>query len=172
MTESTWQAAEAMLADWRERYAAVRLAHYRAASRCTAMHYWIGVPAAVFASVVGTTVFATLERGVASVYGKVAVAALSVLAAVLTTLQTFLRYAERAERHRAAAAGYSSVRRRIEVLLTLPAAQRGDVKQVLDEIGGRIDAINEAAPDLPRDIWLAAAGAGAGAGAAPSGTGR
>jgi hypothetical protein len=65
------------------------------------LNYLLGVPVVVLTTFVGTSVFATLQEDVNTSL-RILVGAVSVFAAVLASLQTFLRYPERAEKHRIA----------------------------------------------------------------------
>jgi hypothetical protein len=101
---------------------------------------------------VGTTVFATLQKQV-NLWVQLAVGAVSVLAAVLAALQTFLRYSERAEKHRATAAAYAAVRHRLEETTNIPVAVRGPLKKFLDEIEGQMGSLAQSAPNVPESVW-------------------
>jgi hypothetical protein len=87
----------------------------REAKRLQRLHYWLGVPTVVLSAMVGTAVFVALGK-VVDVWAQVAVGLTSMTAAVLAALQTFLRFAERAEQNRKLAAGFASLRREIEVV--------------------------------------------------------
>ena len=67
-------------------------------------------------------------------WARLLIGTISILAAVLAAIQTFLRFAERSERHAQAADWYASIRREIEEVLALPADKRGDPKKVLDAL--------------------------------------
>ena len=51
------------------------------------------------------------------------------------TAQTFLRFAERAEKHVVAGDWYAAIARRIDELLAFPPERRGDPKDVLERLG-------------------------------------
>src|ERR1022692_2679877 len=72
--------------DWRQRVYAAQSAHYASAELLRRFHYIIGVPAVVFASIVGPAIFAGLEKDSPR---AMVVASVSILAAVLSALQTF-----------------------------------------------------------------------------------
>ena len=109
-----WNAdVEALLEDWRRRVYAAQSAHYASADRFRMLNYIVGVPAVIFSSVVGTALFAGLEKDSPRTW---LVASTSILAAVLGALQTFLRFAERATLHATAADWY----------IRNPARHRGD----------------------------------------------
>src|SRR6266498_3380237 len=82
-----WNAqVEQLLADWRQRVYAAQAAHYASADRFRLLNYIVGIPSIIFSSVVGTAIFAGLEKN--STPSRL-VASVSILAAVLAGLQTF-----------------------------------------------------------------------------------
>jgi hypothetical protein len=106
----------------------------------------------VLTTFIGTSVFATLERTV-GLELRITVGIVSVLAAVLASLQTFLRFAERAERHRAAGERWAAIAREIAQMVALHPtylASRGDPKQYLDELRRRMDEIAAESPPMPK----------------------
>jgi hypothetical protein len=58
---------------------------------------WLGVPATVISAVVGSSIFASLASEKTSIVLMVVTGSLSICAAVLSALQTFLRYSETAQ---------------------------------------------------------------------------
>jgi hypothetical protein len=149
---SQWQESGKLLAKWQERARTNQLQHYAAAQYFGNAHNAIGIPAVILSTVVGTTVFAALQKQV-NLGGQIGVGAISVLAAVLAALQTFLRYSERAEKHRAAAAAYAAVRHRLEATTNTPVAVRGPLKEFLDDIEGQLDSLAQSAPNVPERVW-------------------
>ena len=107
------KSAEALLKDWRQRSAAASEAHYKLASGLRKKNLWLGVPVVIFSSIVGTSLFATLANPNAVIPPafKIAIGLISLAAAILAALQTFLRFGERAEKHVVAADWYAAVRR-------------------------------------------------------------
>jgi hypothetical protein len=136
--------------DWHSRVYAAQSAHYASADQLRRLHYLIGVPAVVLASVVGTAIFAGLEKNSPE---ALSVASVSILAAVLAALQTFLRFSERAAAHANAADWYSAVRRDIEEILHLPVQSRGKSKEFLDRVRKEINRVAQDAPELSVSIW-------------------
>ena len=149
MSDDPWKTAEPLIVEWLNRATTSRKIHGFAARRFRALNLWLGVPAVILSTVVGTTVFATLEKQV-ELGWRLAVGAISIAAAVLTSLQTFLRFGERAEQHRLAASKYSAVRRQMEQILALPAGSRGDPKALLEELRNRLDALAIEVPPVIR----------------------
>ena len=70
----------------------------------------LGIPSVVLSAAVGTTLFATLGRNGASANLRIAAGLVSLFAAVLVALQTFLGLAELADKHRSAASTYGAIR--------------------------------------------------------------
>ena len=95
----TWTPqVEHLLDDWRNRVYAAQAAHYSAADLFRLMNYVVGVPAVVFSSMVGTALFAGLEKDSPK---TLLVASASILAAILAGLRrSFVSPARRSSRDR------------------------------------------------------------------------
>jgi hypothetical protein len=141
-----------LLAHWRFRNHRVQLAHYESARRFERLHLWLGLPAIALSAIVGTTVFATLSDA-ADVRVQIAVGFLSVAAAVLTGLQTFLRYSELSEKHRLAGAKFANLKHRIELLVAFPPSTEEELKEALTSIEETWSKLREESPTLPTRIW-------------------
>lgn len=139
-----------LLRDWQARASFSSETHFGLATRLAEANIRFGMPVVVLTTFVGTSVFATLGRNV-ELWLRIAVGMISVLAAVLASLQTFLRFGERAEKHRFAAEKWASIRREIDQMLALHPtylASRGDPKQYLDDLRARMDEIAERSPEM------------------------
>jgi hypothetical protein len=139
-----------LLEDWHKRVYAAQSAHYASADLFRLLNYIVGVPAVVFASIVGTAIFAGLEKDSPR---ALAVASVSILAAVLAALQTFLRFSERAAEHATAADWYSAIRRDIEEILHLHVETRGNAKDCLDRVRKDMNRVGQDAPELSVRLW-------------------
>ena len=140
---------ERLLEDWRNRVYAAQAAHYASADRFRLLNYFVGIPAAILSSIVGTALFTGLEKGPQTLV----VGSVSIGAAILAALQTFLRFAERASHHATAADWYSAIRRDIEQLLHLSPADRGSPKECLDEVRKEMNRVGQNCPELSGDQW-------------------
>jgi SMODS and SLOG-associating 2TM effector domain family 4 len=144
-----------LLRDWESRAISSSEAHYELASRLSKSNIRFGIPVVALTTFVGTSVFATLQHHVNTGL-RVAVGLLSVLAAVLASLQTFLRFGERAEKHRTAAEQWSSIRREIDEKLALHPtylASRGDPQDYLDDLRHRMDQVSQQSPEMGDTGW-------------------
>ena len=147
-----------LLRDWQRRAAASAEANYSVAQRLARHNIRLGIPVVALTTLIGTSVFATLEENVA-VEWRIVIGVLSALAAVLASLQTFLRFPERAEKHRAAGEQWAAVRREISQMLALHPtylASRGDPKSYLDDLRRRMDEIAAQSPEMPDRDWARA----------------
>lgn len=143
---------EEIIAHWRFRVHRMQLAHYETARKFEARHLWLGLPAIAFSTLVGTTVFASLSRNT-DLSLQILTGLLSVTAAVLTALQTFLKYSELSEKHRAAGAKYANLKHRIELLASMPPPTQEELKQQLTTIEDRWSKVREESPTIPSRIW-------------------
>jgi hypothetical protein len=144
-----------LLEDWRERADATSNTHYAQANRLSRLNLILGIPVVVLTTFVGTSVFATLQEPV-NTGMRIFVGVVSVAAAVLASLQTFLSFAEQAEKHRAAADRWSAIRREIAEMLALhPSylATRGDPQKYLDDLRKRMDEVAAESPEMPGHRW-------------------
>jgi MFS family permease len=152
------EAVLSLLREWQLRAAVSQDAHYRRATRMSSYNLLFGIPVVIFSTIVGTSVFATLQENV-DVSWRIAVGIVSVLAAVLASLQTFLRFQERAEKHRAAAELWASIRREMDQMLALHPdylAERSDPKSYLDQLRRRMGEVSSQSPEIGDKDWSAA----------------
>jgi hypothetical protein len=112
-----------LLQTWLKRTRESQIGHYAAAEKNSVRHLYIGIPAAIFSAVVGTAVFSALGSSQElDIRLRFLVAAISIVTAILTGCQTFLRFSEKSDAHRAAAAKFAELRRFIEQSLSFPAS--------------------------------------------------
>ena len=144
-----------LLRDWERRAAASSETHYHIATWLSKANTRLGVPVVVLTTFIGTSVFATLEENVAVEF-RIAVGFLSAAAAVLASLQTFLRFGERSEKHRVSAERWAAIRREIAEMVALHPtylASRGDPKSYLDDLRTRLDKSSSESPEMGDPHW-------------------
>ena len=90
---------------------------------------------------------------VSAVEIRIAAGTVSLIAGVLASIQTFLRFGARAEQHRVAAERWAAVKREIEKVRALPAEQVGDANELLDDIKARMDQAADKSPAMPKRRW-------------------
>ena len=142
-----------LLKDWRNRAYACQTAYFQDSERCRRWNYKLGIPVVVLSTVVGTTIFANeLDAQGGSL--RYFFGGISVLAAILASLQTFLRFAESANKCAVAGEWYASIRRDIDEMLALPPRLRGNPKKCLDSIRGQMNEAGQKTPELPQSLWI------------------
>lgn len=136
-----------VLSQWYERTSIVAVGHYRAALRFSRLHFWMALPTVVLSAAVGTAVFATLQQQ-PDFWLQFVVGAMSVLAAILTALQSTLRYQELAEKHRDAGAKYNALGREIELIIKLSEYESDKI----NNLRARIDSLALESPHIPQAV--------------------
>jgi hypothetical protein len=142
-----------LLRRWLIRVRESQFAHYEAASILQKMNYAFGVPVVIISTIVGTSVFASLTNAenIDSSW-KISIGMVSVLAAVLSGLQTFLGFSDRSQRHRVVAARYGIIRRELE---EVTAINDSDVSQErIAKLRDAIDTLALDAPNISRRLFL------------------
>jgi hypothetical protein len=148
---------ERVLEEWRRRAWAAQTAHYRRATRLRRRHVWLGVPVVIFTTVVGTSLFATLNEEDLALSLRIVVGSVSVAAAVLSAIQTFFRFAQRADRHVLAADWYAAIRRGIEQVQALPRQARDDARKTLSDLRKELNKVGSQFPQIGQREWTRAA---------------
>jgi hypothetical protein len=151
---SPWsKAVMQRLFDWECRCAAAEEVHFDVAEELSRRNLFLGIPVVVLSAIVGTSLFASVSGDGVAVGIRIAAGTVSLIAGVLASIQTFLRFGARAEQHRVAAERWAAVKREIEKVRALPAEQVGDANELLDDIKARMDQAADKAPAMPKRRW-------------------
>ncbi len=140
-----------LLRQWLFRIHRMQVAHYEAAVILGRLNLTLGVPVVISSAVVGSALFATLQSKPGTTLTSV-LGAVSLAAAILASLQTFLRFGERAEKHRATGSRFAALRAEIEQELSLHS-DTGMLGAFMAELRVRWFALNDEAPALPASVW-------------------
>jgi hypothetical protein len=140
---------EILAKDWFRRCRESQMVHYEYGSLLERRHLYFGIPAMVLSTIVGTAVFSSWESASQDQLTRVAFGMLSMLAASITALQTFLNLTDRASKHKSAGASYSAIRRELELLKTIPPLSEEEMKESLQKIKQRMDDLANSAPGIP-----------------------
>ncbi|RDK03540.1 SLATT domain-containing protein [Paraburkholderia lacunae] len=142
---------DALLMKWIRRARESQMSHYDMADLLSARERRVGWLVTALTAFVGTAVFASLNEAAVAPALRIIVGLVSVMAAVSAALQTFFRFAERAEKHRAAGARYGAVRRRLEAVFAGdPDARDG---HYLSAIRDELDRLAEDSPNVPPAVF-------------------
>ncbi len=105
------------------------------------VYTFLSFPILIISSVTGTIVYSNVPSI------KYIISALSVLTAILTSLQRQVRPSERAQEHLAIVQKYSVLIRNINMTLNLPEDQRPDPATFIHQIKLELDALANSQPD-------------------------
>ena len=153
-SKATWNDdIEFLYASWHRRVAAAEYGHRLMSDRMRNRHLALGIPVVVLTTVVGTSVFASLQDANVPTAVAIAVGCLSLLAAVLSSVQTFMRYSLRSDGHRVAAIRYETLRRDMAEVLAMPRASRADPARELDSVRARLDRYAKESPLIGQRLW-------------------
>ena len=143
------EATRFLLTRWCNQLERYQSAQYLSEEHCGRINNWLGMPVIACTAIVGSTVFATLSDAFGHfVWLTIELGFMSVTAAVLASLQTFLKYSERAEKHLTANRQFSRLKREVEVLLAFPPKPE-EARSTIASLRARIDqAIDESVPPL------------------------
>jgi hypothetical protein len=144
--------APSVVQQWAVRVHRMQIAHYDAAIHFERQNLKLGIPVVVFSTIVGTTIFATLSNATSRLL-RISAGLMSAAAAVLASLQTFLKYSERAEKHRAAGARYANLKHELELMSALPSRSQETQREILESLRARWVAVHEEAPTVPQRIF-------------------
>lgn len=147
-----WESADVILGKWRDTLGHIQNAHYRSAIYVDKLNYALGIPALIISIAVGSTIFATLSDG-ASHALKIVLGLLSLAAAVLSGLQTWLGYKESAARHQLGGVQYGALLRLIDQTRSFPFESRGNAKDFLDLVRREWDSLQKELPMISQHVW-------------------
>jgi hypothetical protein len=144
-----------LLDDWAGRVTAAQHAHYYLMTRLRRKNMALGLPVVILSAVVGTALFASVANQDAKIPSgvRLLIGSISVLAAVLAGVQTFLKFSERAEQHGLAADWLAAVRRDIDLMRATPEPLRGDPREALTGLRKEINKIAQNAPGIGEKVW-------------------
>jgi hypothetical protein len=135
-------------------------AHYDMAERAKIRHEKLGVPVTALTAIAGTSIFAGLSS-TKKLWLQITAGLLSLLAAVLAALHTFLNFSEDSAQHKSAAVELEAVQHRLDVfILALGDASTQPPRELaikqFAEIGDALQGISAHAPTIPDSVYDAA----------------
>ena len=151
MTTSVEQIYQ-LLDKWAARCSELQYVHYTAGNIYARRNYSLGFPVVVLSATAGTSLFASIQTH-PSTFALVATGLVSMSVAVLASLQTFLRFSERAEQYRMTGVRYGVIKRRIEQMSVKTMVPDAETEQFLDNIREEIDTLAKDAPGVPGSIY-------------------
>lgn len=138
-----------LLKTWRDELGRMMRTHYLLSAKIRLLNYLLGIPTIIIAMLVASYIFFTINQDV-GFWIKMLFGLLSLLMAILASLQTFLKYSVQAENHRNASARYQALFKGIDQLIVLPPKDDAALIEWCDKLRDRWDELNLEAPSIPR----------------------
>jgi len=145
---------EELLADWSEISSCYNWLHSFSQRKYRAKYHALQIPIIVLSTLTGVSSFATegyipdqFKQGFTAGIGS-----LNILAGILGTLLSFLRYSEIYESHRIASLGWAKLSRNIEIELSLHDQKRKACRDFLKIARAEYDNLLESSPIIDQDI--------------------
>jgi hypothetical protein len=132
-----------MYIKWLKGLRIAHIGHSKSASLFAFRGRVLGLCTVVLATVVGSSIFATMASSPAT-WQKVIVGGMSLVAAALAAAQTFLNYPEVAEQHRRASQQFGVLRRELEIELDGGVPDHERVQSVIsrwNQLEGEVPAV-------------------------------
>jgi hypothetical protein len=137
---------------WYRRARHAQLGHVAAEARARRLERLLGVPAVVLSTIVGTAVFASVGKSPDQRL-QILAGILSILAAGLIALQTFLRFDDKSREHKRSSQAFGALRRDLGQLGAVSGRPREEVKQELKRIHECYDHLSQNCPAVPAHLW-------------------
>lgn len=128
------------------------LAHYECAKLFENQHRLLGYPTVILSALTGTTYVSTLNDS-ASGWARSLAVVLSLGVTVLVSLQTFLRYAERAEKHKDAATEFGKLRRELEEIIAYVPDGGKITEGQMESVRVKWGELSTHAPSIPNKVY-------------------
>lgn len=145
------QTKEQLVLSWLRRARESQLAHYTMADILSKRGRMLGIPVIILSSVVGTSAFISIATELIPNWSKILVGVVSIAIAILSSLQTFFGYSDRAEKHRNSAARFGSVRRKFENIF---ASREGGISEEnVEDLRQELDHLAQESLNVPTSVF-------------------
>lgn len=143
---------ERMVSDWRQQLISRASAHEKAASYYGKWNRCINTPELIFSALLGSMGVVNLTNDEPSQAQLWYTSVLSVIIAVLTTLDSSLQFNVKSAQHSSSAKSFSKLATLIQVQLVKESDRREDASSFVDKVLSQMENHKETAPDLPLKI--------------------
>jgi hypothetical protein len=138
-----------LIEDWRDDCKLLLSIHFDKSSLCEKLNLWLAIPAVIFSTVVGTSVFTSLGKD-PTLWIQIMVAAVSLLVSLLAGLQAYFKVPERAEKHRLTGAMYAALKKEIEHVLVMPPKDQESLGAWMSEVRVKWEHLRRESIALPK----------------------
>ncbi|MEN8259265.1 MAG: SLATT domain-containing protein [Pseudomonadota bacterium] len=140
-----------LLESWGDELRLMMRTHYELSIKIRRMNYLLGVPLILLAILIAGYIFFTVTQDT-GFWAKMTLGSLALLTAILASLQTFLKYSEKAENHRNASVRYQALFNMVEQQVAIPSKDDRTLAEWCDKLRERWDELNLEAPSVPRKL--------------------
>jgi len=144
---------EDLLKSWQRMIRRTQLEHELASRYYERLNLKLGIPVVILSAIIGASIFGTLQQA-NYLWLKITTGFLSVTTVILSSLQTFLGFGERAAGHKSAADRLGELAKEIQEVMVCGIGD-GEVKEFLSGLRSRWDAIAREAPTLRKSTIIA-----------------
>jgi len=100
----------------RDRLHKAQIGHYIEAEKYTKYHYYLGIPSMVLSGITNIGVLYQIDFNKIDIFMIIVIIS-TLLVTILSTLQTFLNFYQKAELHKSMAVKYGKIKRDVEMLI-------------------------------------------------------
>lgn len=136
-----------LLKHWHKESKRYQKLHYYASDYYRRWDNYIGIPKIIISTVVGTSMFATVNTA-PNTMTQVAQASVVIFSAILSAIHQKLNYGSLSERHSQASSCYATVCMSIEKELSVKYKHRTHVDAVLSSLYSELDHLNKICPQF------------------------
>jgi len=140
-----------LVVDWFRRARESQYVHWESSNYYSKRHYVLGIPATIFGVIAGSSAFTSLNLPNGSLAQYITLVS-SLASSLLVTLNTFLNLSELSEKHKSAAVGYSSIRRKLERIETSNLYESNEFDFEIEQIQKELDTLASTSPNAPKNI--------------------
>jgi hypothetical protein len=145
---------EELLKDWCDIANCFRWVHEQASFKNREINNKIALPVIVLSTLTGTANFAmkSLVSEQYQIYASAAIGGVNILCGILTTIQTYFKYAENTEAHASASKLWSKLQRVIQIELSIEPAKRKHPNEFLKYCIDEYNKLTDTSPTIPPEI--------------------
>jgi len=142
-----------LLSNWGDHATCYTWMHDATRRKYSSINMFLGIPVIILSTLSGTANF-----GISAIfppgfnYSNVVIGTLSIISAIISTIATFLGYAQAEESHRISSIQWSKFKRTVETELSLHPNERQDPGDFIKYAKSELDRLMEQSPMIPQEV--------------------
>lgn len=146
------QNSHELIVRWHKRTKEIQHSQYQTGKKLLNRNRNIGLAILVINVIVGSAIFLSIKTDLGDI-GKLIAGILTLAAALLAALQTFLKFGEQAEKHQSAGFNAGALRRKTEQILS-KGPNYNITNEEIEMIRKEFDTLSKNSPIVPDNIWV------------------